>query len=209
MTKLRLPALLLWLLSFSVLATIYLAWLIYPLEISWLGLEKVVYLSSKTISYNFNQLMQFLTIPWVSELKMADFPTSDSGLGHFVDVKHLFVFCQLVFLVLLYPSLVCLRQLFQKKGLWLHQKAFLLAAVLPLVIAVMAALIGFDAFFTLFHQVLFPGNSSWLFNPYTDPVIYILPEDYFLHCFLIFFVIYELLFFGLYGLGKWQWRKRQ
>ena len=37
--------------------------------------------------------------------------------------------------------------------------------VLPVVIAVMAVMIGFDQFFTLFHQVLFVGDNTWLFDP--------------------------------------------
>ena len=63
-------------------------------------------------------------------------------------------------------------------------------------------LIGFDQFFTLFHQVLFVGDATWLFDPYKDPIILALPEDYFLHAFLIFFVLYEGAFGWCYGWSR-------
>ena len=63
-----------------------------------------------------------------------------------------------------------------------------------MLIAVAGVLIGFEQFFTLFHEVLFPGDSTWLFNPATDPIIWVLPETFFFFFFILFFVAYALLF---------------
>lgn len=90
----------LWGLSLAILLTIYLAWLIYPFEISFLKLESVVYLEKDTIGYNFNQLMSYLTNPFHQYLIMANFKSSANGLKHFKDVKHLFHLTQVVFLIL-------------------------------------------------------------------------------------------------------------
>ena len=65
-------------------------------------------------------------------------------------------------------------------------------------------IMDFDSFFTLFHQVLFAGDDTWLFNPNTDSVIYILPEAFFLHCFLLFLILYEVSFCSL----LWQIRRK-
>ena len=40
----------------------------------------------------------------------------------------------------------------------------------------------FDRAFTIFHSVFFPGKKNWLFGPATDPVILLLPEEFFRHC---------------------------
>ena len=72
----------------------------------------------------------------------------------------------------------------------------------------MAVLVGFDSFFTYFHQLLFPGDTSWVFDPLVDPVIYILPEDLFLHCFVLFFLLYELVFWGLVITAYYQLKRR-
>ena len=92
------------LLALAILATIYLAWLCYPLEISWQKLDQVVYMKPNQIMVNVNILMDYLTNPFSQQLNMPDFPSSKSGLKHFADVKHLFHLAQLLFIVLLYPA---------------------------------------------------------------------------------------------------------
>lgn len=192
-TKLQAIASLFTILSAAILLTIYLAWLFYPLEIQLLKLEKAVYLNASTISYNFNILMNYLTNPIQLDLAMPNFPSSADGLHHFEQVKWLFHLTQVVFLVSLPATLLFIRNVLRKGYGLLFKKIYVWMAALPILIALLASFIGFNAFFTLFHQILFAGDATWLFNPNTDPVIYILPETFFLHCFVLFFVLYELL----------------
>ncbi|HEM5144813.1 TPA: TIGR01906 family membrane protein [Streptococcus suis] len=192
-TKLQIIGTILFVLSAAVLGTIYLAWLVYPIEISYLGLEKVVYMKSSDISYNFNILMNYLTNPFARVLDMPNFSSSADGLKHFADVKHLFHLAQVIFLISLPAVFYFWKEVVRKGYGKLYQAVFLWMAAVPVFIAVLGLLIGFDSFFTLFHQVLFPGDSTWLFNPNTDSVIYILPAEFFLHCFLLFFVLYEII----------------
>lgn len=192
-TRLQQFAVLLSILSGAILATIYLAWLFYPVEINVLNLEGIVYMKAADISYNFNVLLNYLTNPFVQVLEMPNFSSSADGLHHFEQVKWLFHLTQAIF-VLTIPILVLFfKQVIQKGYGPLVQKGFVWAAVLPMLIGLFGLLIGFDAFFVLFHRVLFVGDSTWLFNPATDPVIYILPQEFFLHCFVLFFLIYEVL----------------
>lgn len=193
-TKLQVFGTVLFVLSGAILATIYLAWLVFPVEISYLGLEKIVYMKSEDISYNFNILMNYLTNPFQTVLDMPNFSSSVDGLKHFADVKKLFHLAQGVF-VLSFPAFfLFIKQILLKGHGWLVQKTFLWMMLAPVVIGLMGLLMGFDQFFVLFHTVLFPGDSTWLFDPAKDPVIYILPEEFFLHCFILFFVLYEVFF---------------
>lgn len=201
-TKLWLVTTWLWLLSLAILLTIYLAWLIYPLEVEWLKLGLQVVFPKEQLLKNYNVLLNYLTNPFVHHLSMPDFPSSKSGLKHFEDVKHLFHLTQVIFLVLLFPSWSFLKSSRVNRIFFLYQKFFTITAILPILIALLAILVGFDNFFTLFHQLLFPGDSSWLFNPATDPIIWVLPEEFFLHCFLIFFIIYELEMLVILILGR-------
>ena len=188
----------LFLLSLSVLLTIYLAWIFYPLEIKWLSLTDRVYLKPETIQYNFHILMNYLTNPFSQVLQMPDFRSSAAGLHHFAVVKNLFHLVQLVALATL-PSFYFFVNRIVKKGfLSLYRKSLLVLVVFPLLIGLVGVLIGFDQFFTLFHQILFVGDDTWLFDPAKDPVILILPEIFFLHAFLLFFALYESFFGFLY-----------
>ena len=196
-TKLIFGASLLFLLSLAILVTIYLAWILYPFEISWLNLTNRVHLKSDIIQYNFHILMDYLTNPFNPVLEMPDFPSSESGLHHFVVVKGLFHLAQGVAIVTLPIFYLFWKRVIQKGFLSLYRRGLLIMLSLPLVLGLVGVFIGFEQFFTLFHQILFVGDDTWLFDPAKDPVILILPEDFFLHCFILFFVTYEILF-GLF-----------
>ena len=196
--KLRFSASVLCLLAVAILLTIYLAWLFYPLEISYFTLSDKVHLKAETIQYNFNILLNYLTNPFSQVLQMPDFRSSAAGLHHFAVVKNLFHLVQLVALVTLPSFYFFVKEIVKKGFLSLFSKGLLALVVLPLLIGLGGVLIGFDQFFTLFHRILFVGDDTWLFDPAKDPVILILPEAFFLHAFLLFFALYESFFGYLY-----------
>ena len=197
-TKFTFVGSLFFLLSLTILLTIYLAWLLYPQEISWLNLTNRVHLQPQTIQHNFNVLMDYLTNPFSQQLEMPDFPSSTSGIHHFVVVKGLFHLAQVVAIVTLPIFYLFWKQVILKGFLPLYRRALLIILSLPLVLGLVGVFIGFEQFFTLFHQILFVGDDTWLFDPAKDPVILILPENFFLHAFLLFFCLYELIFGFLY-----------
>ena len=200
--KLRFLASVLCLLAVAILLTIYLAWLFYPLEISYFTLYDKVHLKAETIQYNFNILMDYLTNPFNQKLAMPDFRSSAAGLHHFQAVKYLFHLAQAIFLITV-PALIFFVKNVVKKGfLGLYKRVFLLICLLPLILAGLVFLIGFNNFFTLFHQVLFVGDSTWLFDPAKDPVIWILPEEFFMHAFILFALLYEGIFLSLYFFSR-------
>ncbi|UJD03626.1 TIGR01906 family membrane protein [Streptococcus infantis] len=197
-TKLTFGGSLFFLLSLAILLTIYLAWFLYPLEISWLHLTSRVPFQPQTIQHNFNVLMDYLTNPLNQALKMPDFPSSASGIHHFAVVKGLFHLTQGVAMVTLPIFYLFWKQVIQKGFLSLFRRGLLIMLSLPLILGFVGVFIGFEQFFTLFHQILFVGDDTWLFDPAKDPVILILPEDFFLHTFLLFFCLYELIFGFMY-----------
>ena len=207
-TKFTFAGSILFLLSLAILLTIYLAWLDYPLEISWLNLTSRVPFQTQTIQHNFNVLMDYLTNPLSRVLNMPDFPSSASGLHHFVVVKGLFHLTQGVAIVTLPIFYLFWKQVIQKGFLSLYRRGLLIMLSLPLVLGLVGVFIGFEQFFTLFHQILFVGDDTWLFDPAKDPVILILPENFFLHAFLLFFCLYELLFGFIYLLSWKNDRKK-
>lgn len=197
-TKFTFVGSILFLLSLAILLTIYLAWLVYPQEISWLNLTNRVHLPPQTIQHNFNVLMDYLTNPLNQALEMPDFPSSASGIHHFAVVKGLFHLAQGVAVVTLPIFYLFWKQVIQKGFLPLYRRALLIILSLPLGLGLFGVLVGFEQFFTLFHQILFVGDDTWLFDPAKDPVILILPEEFFLHAFLLFFCLYELIFGFMY-----------
>lgn len=200
--KVRFSASVLYLLATVILLTIYLAWLLYPMEISYFNLPDKVYLKAETIQYNFNILMNYLTNPFSQKLAMLDFRSSAAGLYHFQAVKYLFHLAQAVFVLTLPTFILFIKKVVRKGFLALYQRSLFILSVLPFVMICLAGLIGFNSFFTLFHQVLFAGDNTWMFDPAKDPVIWILPEEFFMHAFILFALLYEGIFLTLYFLSR-------
>lgn len=196
-------ALLLALLSLSITLTINAVWL-YRLDIQWLHISRIVDLSPARLMHNYGQLLAYLELPWVTNLQMTDFPTSFTGMVHFEDVKRLFLVNHGVLLVSLGPAVWYLRQLRSRAEQWRLLRLTQVVAVIPLVLAGCMA-VNFNGFFIAFHQLLF-RNNDWLFDPRLDPVITALPDTFFLHCFVLAFVLFEA---GLAGLYWWARRAIQ
>ncbi|WP_125767451.1 TIGR01906 family membrane protein [Lapidilactobacillus wuchangensis] len=176
--------------SFTAIATILLTLIMYPLEIK--GQHLTSYgLSATKLNANYQQLMAYLNFPWVGKLVMSDFPTSASGAAHFADVKRLFLLAWALLIVTVPWALAFLGKLRQRRQLDLLKYPAEVGALLPVAIALIASL-NFDQFFVTFHHLFF-RNSNWLFDPNTDPIILVLPESFFSHCFILAFVIFEAL----------------
>lgn len=148
--------------------------------------------------------MNYLTNPFNWTLAMPDFRSSASGLHHFEVVKYLFHLAQLVFLVTLPSFYFFIKKIVKKGYLGLYRNWFLIWFLVPVFVALFAVLIGFENFFVLFHQVLFAGDDTWMFDPAKDPVIWILPENFFMQAFILFLVCYEGIF-GFISLKARRW----
>lgn len=195
-----LTAVFLALVTLSILLTINSVWL-YRLDISWLHINRTVGMGTARLMHNYGQMLAYLEFPWVTDLNMSDFPTSFTGMVHFHDVKTLFLINNLVFIVTITPAWLYLRQLRREAAEWRLLRPIKVAAVVPLVLAASMA-INFQGFFVAFHEVLF-RNNDWLFDPDLDPIITALPDTFFLHCFVLAFLLFEA------GLGWLYWRGRQ
>ncbi|OJT76416.1 carbon storage regulator [Clostridioides difficile] len=75
--------------------------------------------------------------------------------------------------------------------------------IMPLLLTV-PILLNFEKSFIIFHKLLF-RNDYWIFNPDLDPVINILPEEFFFHSgmmILILILLVSILLFVMYKLCK-------
>ena len=160
--RLNVTGFVLWLVATVILGTILVAWMIYPMEISWLRIQNRTGLTPAVIQKNFQILMQYLTSPFTWKLEMPDFPSSPDGLHHFQAVKYLFHLTQTLFLVLLPVAIRFIRTVMRKGYAGLYRRLFGGMVLLPIVIGGVTLFIGFDQFFTLFHQVLFVGDATWI-----------------------------------------------
>lgn len=169
-------------------------------SITRFDLETISGLTKEMLLENYRLLLDFLNKPWVTELKLPNFPMSEAGLGHFYDVKDLFLLNYGVLIVTLIPSLYFIYYLWNRQKMWRLVRPFQWGMFVPVGLAFVMA-VGFNTFFVLFHQLFF-SNDDWIFNPVTDPIINILPEQFFMYCFILFFILIELIFFLFVFMGR-------
>ncbi len=156
---------------------------LYYLNISWLELEQASGLNAVVIKENYNALIDYCSPFFFGELSFPSLRASESGLSHFAEVKTIFNIIYIVGAVSLLLCVISFIIKIKNKEYKFLRTAAITAIVLP-VIVVVASLINFEALFNLFHRVVF-SNDDWIFNPATDPIITLLPENYFMQCALI------------------------
>lgn len=191
-------------LTFAIAFAIYF-FPLYAWDIKHLGIEQMTGLSKEVLMKEYHELMKYLTFPWDNHLSLDHFPMSKSGRSHFDEVKNLFLLNNLVLLVTIIPSFLFVRNLKKSQQLWRLVCPFEWVAVVPIVLGFLM-MAGFQTFFEEFHHVLF-RNSDWIFDPATDPIILALPEEFFMHCFILAFLVLEILAITWIVTGKRQLKK--
>lgn len=165
---------------FAVVFVLHFRWLYYA-DVEYLGLSELTGLSSSVIRENYDVLIDYnLVLSGMKELNFPSFPMSENGAIHFAEVRRIFFGIQYLAVF----SGVCFWiGFFQKKKKqdYIFLKLLsILTVILPTILGVLAY-VWWDAFFEIFHKIFF-RNDYWLFDPMTDPVIWILPDRFFGHC---------------------------
>ena len=156
-------------------------WSIDPLKI----VETSGY-SKEVIIEAFDDVMDFL---WLgTPFKTGQLAFTESEASHFADCKPLFhlqlilaIVCGLFLLTYLLLSKFKVIEIKRYKNLSPIAIGGMISLGLLVFVGVFAA-IDFNTLFKIFHSIAFPGKSNWVFDPYTEQVINILPEEFFLEC---------------------------
>lgn len=159
----------------------------YYAQIGPLELEEYTGLEEQVIRQAYDEVLDYCTGK-TERFSAGLLPFSDSGASHFADVRGLFLLdlrvlgvclgaLVLVLLVARWRKLTPRRFLGRGPGFW--GAAGLGGAFL--VVGGLAA-VDFDRAFVVFHALFFPGKDNWIFDWRTDPVILILPQDFFRNC---------------------------
>ena len=135
----------------------------------------------------YDEVLDFLTLPG-REFGTGELKYSEEGKGHFEDCKVLFDLNRNALLISL--GVVLVLSLLNKIGIiriarpFGRKISFTVGALTILLFASLAVIVAkdFDAAFTVFHKIFFPGKDNWLFNPYTDQIILVMPQEFFMNC---------------------------
>lgn len=173
---------------------------LYQLTVRIHDLPERLNMTYEAIMDNYYVLLRYLHFPWITELEFLDFPSSESGLFHFWEVKILFYINYGILIISSVTSFFYMRYVKRNRMIWTLQRPFFIASLVPPALLFFLA-VNFDRMFVLFHEIFF-NNDDWLFNPATDPIILALPQEFFMYCFILFFILIEGAFIGMYWYSK-------
>ncbi len=162
-------------------------------------------LTPDEIAENYQAMVDYLWLWHRQPLALPDFKMSAHGVIHFAEVKRLLDGMQ-IFYVILTPLVLGFGFYFLKKQKPLFLKDAAVINVILFVTFTLVALTFFDEAFVLFHRLVF-HNDYWVFDWREDPVILILPEDFFLKCFLLILFVIIVLTLLAYVLYRYNEKK--
>lgn len=161
---------------------------IYYAHITALDLPEKSGMTQEEIIDAYDEVLDYCT-GVTDEFSAGILPFSTEGADHFKDCRQLFLLDYWLFaasMAVLAAVIVYARKhrlhRFLNRGPAFWGATGLSAALL---IVGTAAATNFDKAFTLFHTLFFPGKDNWVLYANVDPIIRILPEEFFRNCAIV------------------------
>lgn len=175
---------------------------IYGIVIKYLDLNDKYHVSLNVLLHNLKVMTDFIQDPFINGMNLTPYHLSKGAYEHFTDVRKLVMLDYLILaLSTLYLIITWYKKIIQRE-LW-KLTDYLKRTMIILWLLMLICLIDFNDIFIYLHEMIFP-NHNWVFSPKKDPIINVLPDQYFLCCFAVWFGLVFLLLIGFYGYGKLQ-----
>jgi len=166
----------------------------YYAHIDAMELDDYIGLDERYVRQAYDEMMDFC-VGLTDEFSAGILKWSESGRSHFADVKKLFL---LDLGVMVVSAALLVGDIFLRSRRKVQPYRFLgrgagfwaaagLGAVFS-VVGILAA-IDFDRAFVIFHTLFFPGKDNWIFDWRMDPIILILPQEFFRNCAILIGVL--------------------
>lgn len=176
---------------------------IYYNDIDKLNIESMSGLSREEIIENYDYLIDYNLSSNVGEFKLPTLTSSKPGKIHFEEVRDIFQNVKLLTIICGVIAIIGGILQIRKRDFKFLRNSSILIIILQVLLAIPIA-INFNACFILFHKIMF-SNDYWIFDPQLDPVINMLPEEFFMHMgitILIIMLIVSIILQLLYRLLK-------
>ncbi len=169
-------------------------------DIDKLNIPKLSNLSKEEIKLNYDYLIEYNLSKNVDEFEMPTIKSSNQGKIHFEEVRDIFQNVNKISRICLIISLIGIIIGIKNKDIKILNYTSKALIIIPLVLAI-PMIINFEDTFVIFHKLMF-SNDYWIFDPRLDPVINILPEEFFFHAGIMILGIVLVVSIILYTIYK-------
>lgn len=169
-----------------------------------LDLDNIAEVSIEGIRGDYKTLINYLQNPFIKKLEFKNFYMSDNGEFHFYEVKNIFLgIYVLTILSVILLLIYMIYKKYKKEKTNIIKIANNASNIMILTFGALLVFIAIDfsKAFIIFHKIFF-NNDYWIFDPYLDPIIMVLPEYIFMiyaiiviALILICIIIYKILYY--------------
>lgn len=152
---------------------------LYYFDIGYLNIPKISGFSEEEIKLNYDYLIDYNLSFKEKEFHMPTIKYSNEGKIHFEEVREIVQNVIKLFGLCFIVCLIGLTLNIRGKNIEILNTTSKTLISIPLLL-LLPIIVDFDKSFVIFHKLLF-DNDYWIFDPILDPVITILPEEFFLH----------------------------
>ena len=164
---------------------------LYYFDIENLNIATNNNLSVEEVKQNYDYMIDYNLGKISGEFNLPTIKSSLEGKIHFEEVREIIKNVLKMLLVSLIISVVGTYINLKNKDIKFLNLTSKLVLILPVVVSI-PMIVNFDKTFILFHEIMF-DNDYWIFDPEKDPVINLLPQEFFLHAGIMIVVLILLI----------------
>ena len=152
---------------------------LYYFDIDYLQIPQISGFSKEDIKLNYDYLIDYNLGKEEENFDMPTIKYSNKGKIHFEEVRYIIQNVIKIFIVWFRVCFIGIITNIKNKNIEFLKITSKVLIIIPLILS-LPLIFNFDKSFTIFHEILF-DNDYWIFDPNLDPVINILPKEFFLH----------------------------
>ena len=179
---------------------------LYYFDINYLKISEQNNLTKEEIKRNYDYMIDYNLNKISGEFELPTIKSSPEGKVHFEEVKEIVQNVIKLLIVSLIITIVGIIVNLKNNNIEFLNITSKLVRILPILVAI-PMLINFDKTFVVFHKLMF-DNDYWIFDPSKDPVINILPKEFFFHAGLLIVMLILLSSVVLHIIYKYYKKKR-
>lgn len=179
---------------------------LYYFDINYLKISEQNNLTKEEIKRNYDYMIDYNLNKISGEFELPTIKSSPEGKVHFEEVKEIVQNVIKLLIVSLIITIVGIIVNLKNNNIEFLNITSKLVIILPILVAI-PMLINFDETFVVFHKLMF-DNDYWIFDPSKDPVINILPQEFFFHAGLLIVMLILLSSVVLHIIYKYYKKKR-
>ncbi|GAA3650584.1 TIGR01906 family membrane protein [Asaccharospora irregularis] len=167
----------------------------YYFEVDRLNIEATSNISKDEIIKNYDYTIDYLLGREGTKFELPTLPSSLFGQVHFEEVLKIFSALDIVLILSIVVSIIGIVFLYKKRNFSFVKQASNILTFFPIVFGVIFSL-NFERSFIIFHKIFF-RNDYWIFDPQKDPIINILPQEFFFDIAIFILIINFVIAFLL------------